>query len=294
MFGYRWEFAESDERPEKTTACEELENGYTKEMLFLWVFVFLFGTVVGSFLNAVIYRTEKGGSAFQGRSYCPHCKHQLSWRDLIPLLSFILLRGQCRYCHLKISWQYPLVELSTGVVFLFIFFSYGGFALFFSIDHIFRLAYVWGVTSLLIIIFVYDLKHFLIPDTIVYGATGLALLYHLLEFENLENFVSFWIAALFASGFFLAIFLGSRGRWMGLGDVKLAFFMGLFLGWPNVLVALFVAFVIGAGGGLVLIATRRKNLTSEVPFGPFLIAGTLVALLWGKDLVDWYLNLILV
>lgn len=260
--------------------------------LFFNIFVFIFGLAVGSFLNSVIYRLQTGESFLRGRSHCPYCKHQLSWQDLIPVLSFLVLKGRCRYCRQKISWQYPLVEIITGILFVLIWQNQltGGFW------GILNSGYLLVISSLLIIIFVYDLKHYIIPDSVIYSAIILAFFYRLLEIlkaGNLNHFFSPIFSAFLASVFFLAIFLISRGRWLGFGDVKLAFLMGLFLGFPNILAALFFAFVSGAIIGTGLIFSGKKTLKSEVPFGPFLIAGTFVVLFFGKEIINWYLNFLI-
>ena len=272
--------------------------------------VFLFGLVVGSFLHSVIYRLGKGESALKGRSYCPQCKHPLSWQDLIPLLSFALLQGKCRYCRAKISWQYPLVELGTATLFVVIFnFQFSIFNEF-SVFQFSTLFYLWVIASLLVVIFVYDLKHYIIPDKVLYPAIALAFFWRLLEsivnvIPNLIGDPALWIpafagmtgmvlAGLGAGAFFFAIYALSKGRAMGFGDVKLAFFLGLFLGWPNILVALFSAFTMGALVGIALIAAKKKQLRSQVPFGPFLIGGTFFALLFGEAITHWYLGLLMV
>lgn len=257
----------------------------------MMILIFIFGLVVGSFLNCLIYRLEVGEGFLKGRSFCPYCRHILSWQDLIPLLSFLILRGKCRYCQKSISWQYPLVEIATGLLFLSIFnFQFSIFNLI--------------IACFLIIIFVYDLKHYIIPDKIIYPAIIFAFLYQLISnfqfpisitnFQfQITNFYFPILSALGAAAFFLFIVLISRGKWMGVGDIKLAFLMGLFLGFPNILVALFSAFFIGAIMGLGLILSDKKTLKSEVPFGPFLVTGTFLALFWGQNLVNWYLNLFL-
>ena len=123
--------------------------------------IFLTGLIVGSFLNSVIYRLEQGQSFLKGRSFCPHCKHQLSWQDLIPLFSFLILKGKCRYCLQRISWQYPLVELATGIIFIFISLTN---------SNIYAMAYLLLIACFFIIIFVYDLRHYIIPDKVIYPA----------------------------------------------------------------------------------------------------------------------------
>ncbi len=264
--------------------------------LFFSLVVFAFGLIVGSFLNCVIYRLEKEESFLKGRSYCPYCKHGLSWKDLVPLLSFLILKGKCRYCQKQISWQYPLVEISTALLFLSIFnFQFFLLRQGFGGQAIFNFIYYLIISSFLIIIFVYDLKHYIIPDGVVYSAIIVALIFNL-QFSISNEFSIFKLTILSAFGaaaFFLLIVLISRGRWMGVGDIKLAALMGLFLGWPNILVALFLAFFIGAVIGTGLIMSGKKTLKSEVPFGPFLITGTFLALFFGQDFLNWYLNLFL-
>jgi len=251
-------------------------------------FVFIFGLCIGSFLNCAIYRLEKKKN-LKGRSFCPHCKHPLSWLDLFPVFSFLFLRGRCRYCKKNISWQYPAVELATGLVFLLIFV----FANDFSIFGLINLSFLFYVVSALVVIFVYDLKHYIIPDKVLFPAIIITFLYRLIEnllvgdYELIYNFI---LASVIASVFFLVIFLISKGKWMGFGDVKLAILMGLLLGVPNVLVALFLAFFFGAIIGVVLMISERKSLKSEIPFGPFLIAGTFAAMICGNHIIQWYLN----
>jgi len=249
--------------------------------LVFYIFVFLFGLATGSFLNSIIYRLQTKESFLFARSYCPHCQHILSWQDLIPILSFIILRGKCRYCQKKISWQYPLVELATAILFtLIIYYTFPNFL--FSI-------FYFLFSSFLIIIFVYDLKHYLIPDKVIYPAIFTSFLYNLILHSKFYILNSIY-SAFGAAGFFLLIFLISRGRWLGFGDVKLGFFMGLFLGFPNILVALFFAYLIGAIIGIGLILTKKKTLKSEIPFGPFLVMGIFIAIFWGDQLINLYLN----
>jgi len=262
-------------------------------LLFFYFFVFLFGLMVGSFLNCVIYRLEKNESFLKGRSYCPHCKHILSWKDLIPILSFLILKRKCRYCKNKISVQYPLVELATGILFVSVAqLTVNSEQL--TISNLVNFCYLLIVICFLIIIFVYDLKYFLIPDKVIHPAIIIALIFNF-QFLISKQFSIFNYSILSAFGaafFFLLIFLVSRGKWLGFGDVKLAFFMGLFLGFPNILVALFFAFFIGAIIGIGLIISGKKTLKSEIPFGPFLVTGTFIALFFGNQIINWYLNLL--
>ncbi len=273
--------------------------------------IFIFGLCIGSFLNCVIYRLALQNFSFWknlgglSRSFCPHCKHILSFKDLFPVFSFLFLRGRCRYCKKNISIQYPLVELVTGLVFLLIF----KFLIFNFVnnDLIFKFlnaGFLFYIASALIIIFVYDLKYYIIPDKVLFPAIVITFLFRVLQILNLKffgnwkleigNFAplsNYLLAIIIGSGFFFLIFLISKGRAMGFGDVKLAVLMGLLLGFPNILTALFLAFFFGAIIGTILIVFEKKNLKSELPFGPFLIAGTFMSLLWGGQLINWYLKL---
>ena len=260
-------------------------------VFFFYFIIFLFGICIGSFLNSVICRLETGGSFLSGRSHCPNCKHILEWRDLIPLFSFIALRGKCRYCQKKISLQYPLVELATGVLFVLIFGHWDlGFdwSLVIGVWDFFNLFYLLLISSFLLIIFVYDLKHYIIPDKIIYPIIALALIYNLyqLTINNQQLAINNFFAAFGAAAFFFSLVLISRGKWMGIGDVKLAFFMGLFLGFPDTIVALFLAVFSGALIGLILILLGKKTLKSRVPFGPFLVGGTFLSFFWGHFFLD--------
>jgi len=249
--------------------------------------IFIFGLIFGSFLNCVIYRLHSGESFLKGRSYCPNCKHILSWQDLIPVFSFLILKGKCRYCQKKISWQYPLVEIATGILFvLVIHYTFSNFL--FSI-------FYFLISCFLIIIFVYDLKHYIIPDKVIYPAILVVSIWYLVFSIFFNRYPKSYLlttiySALGAAAFFLMLVVISHEKWLGWGDVKLAFLMGLFLGWPKILLALFLAFFIGAIIGVGLIIFGKKTLKSEIPFGPFLVSGTFLALFFGQKILDWYLN----
>src|SRR3989344_2468715 len=268
-----------------------MENFY----YFISFIVFVLGLIVGSFLNCVIYRIgisegsprREAVGFLRGRSFCPHCKHILSWRDLIPIFSFLVLRGRCRYCKDKISIQYPLVELFTAIIFVFILnqeLRIMNYEFSNSIFLILNSLFLFTIASFLILIFVYDLKHFIIPDKVVYPAIAITFLY---------NFIlSLLVSGVGVAGFFLLIFLISKGKWLGFGDVKLGFLLGLFLGFPKIAVALFISYLVGAIIGIGIIFLKKGTMKTEVPFGPFLIFGTFVALFFGDFLSGWYINLI--
>ncbi len=261
------------------------------------LFVFIFGLITGSFLNAIIYRLSIKESFLSGKSYCPHCKHTLAWQDLIPLLSFLLLKGKCRYCSKGISIQYPLVELATGILFVLVciqdkkYLFYGA-----TFSGLFNTLFLFIISSLLIIIFVYDFKHYIIPDRIIYPAIVVSGIWYLASGILFNTYTKYDIldsiySAFGAAAFFLMIVLVSRGKWMGVGDIKLAFLMGLLLSFPNILVALFLAFFTGAMVGITLILAGKKTLKSEVPFGPFLVAATFLTMFFGREIIDLYFRL---
>jgi len=256
-------------------------------MTIIYLPIFIFGLIIGSFLNCVIFRLEKGESFLRGRSHCPHCKHLLAWYDLIPVLSFIILRRQCRYCKKPISWQYPVVELITGILFILpLFLS----PLHYSVVSYLGLLFYFLIISFLIIIFIYDLKHFIILDKVLFPAIIISFLY--LTVNSQLSIINYSLSALGAFAFFLSIYLISKGKWLGFGDVKLVILLGLLLGWPKILLSLFLSFVIGGMIGIGLIVFSKQKLKSEVPFAPFLILGALIAFFLGKQIITWYFSLI--
>jgi leader peptidase (prepilin peptidase) / N-methyltransferase len=276
------------------------------QSIFIDIFVFLFGLIAGSFLTCLIYRMElkeegKDRSPLRGRSFCPKCGHTLAWDDLIPIASYLFLGGKCRYCKQSISLSYPSIEILTAVLFVWIFnfFAQGGLI---SGWFVLSVLFYFFVSCLLIIIFVFDLKHYIIPDSVTFLGIVVVLMFRIFsvfqnlkfEIQNLGALSDYLIAGLASSLFFFIIFAISKGKWMGFGDVKLAFFMGLLLGYPSIVLALFLAFFIGGIVGISLIIAKKKKLKSEVPFGPFLVAGTFIALLCGEKIISWYLNLFLI
>ena len=244
----------------------------------LALFLGLVGMVVGSFLNVVIDRLPRGESLLFPSSRCDACGRGLSTRDLLPVLSYLMLRGKCRYCSVPISWRLPLVELLTGGLFAFL-----GWRLGPGLELISALVYV----ALFVPIFFIDLREGIIPDVIVFPGMALALGLALLEGRAIPALVGGGVGF----GLLLAIYLLARGG-MGLGDVKLVGLLGLINGWPLVLVALLLAFVSGGLLASVFLALRLKGRKAPIPFGPFLVGGSFVALLWGQGLLDIYLRLL--
>lgn len=250
--------------------------------------IFLLGLSVGSFINALVYRLHAKKSWTSARSICPKCKHQLAWSDLIPIASFIFLRGQCRYCHKKISRQYPLVELAAGLLFVVTYYQNIGFNA--PVTNYQLLITILGlyITAVLLIIFLYDLKHYLILDQVILPAILIVFFANLMLGGSWQKML---LAALVVCGFFLVQFLLSRGRWIGGGDLRLGFFMGIVLSWPQILVAVFLAYILGSIIGLALVALKLKKWQSKIPFAAFLCPAAFIALLWGEALLRWYLTM---
>jgi len=251
--------------------------------------IFIFGLFVGSFLNVVIYRLHRGESFITGHSKCLFCQHRLAPKDLVPLFSYIFLRGRCRYCQHKISPQYFWVELVTALAFCLVFSRIfpGGDLVLLTAFQAWKVITWWIFVSFLIIIFVYDLRYYLILDEVVLPAIVIAFVANLLLGYSFLNLL---FAAVVGGGFFLLQFMISNGRWIGGGDIRLGVLMGVMLGWINILTALFIAYIIGSVIALLLIADKRKGWSDKIPFGTFLSIATLVTLLYGPAIVEKYFD----
>ncbi|MBI3335384.1 MAG: prepilin peptidase [Candidatus Portnoybacteria bacterium] len=233
------------------------------------VFFFLFGLAIGSFLNVVIYRLRTGEAIVKDRSRCPRCHATLAVKDLIPLASFLFLAGRCRYCKGWISLQYPLVELATGLLFLFIAFQFARS----PFDLVFWLFF----DASFIVIIVYDLKWRLIPSQIVWPLLVGAIMYiifPLFTFQTTQTFQTVQtsiFSSLLTGGFISLIVFLTKERGMGKGDIPIALLLGLLLGYPKGLLALLLSFIIGAIVSACLLIFKKAGLKTEVPFTPFLI-----------------------
>jgi leader peptidase (prepilin peptidase)/N-methyltransferase len=265
-------------------------------MVYVLIFItFLFGIAIGSFLNVVAYRLVHGGSFIFGGSVCPKCKHKLAAADLIPIVSFLLLRGRCRYCRKKISLQYPIVEAATGVLFLAAAWKiFGVVTGSLNLNASISLLFLLFAISVLIVLFVADLLDGVLPNKITLPAIVLAAVYDIFLFASHQISLSAlfytFIAAAVAAVLFFAIVYFSGEKAMGGGDVKLAFFIGLAVGWPAVIVSFFLAFLTGGIASAMLLLTGKKRFGDTVPLGPFLSIGALIALLWGQTILSFYLN----
>ncbi|MDI6709701.1 MAG: prepilin peptidase [Thermoanaerobacterales bacterium] len=241
--------------------------------------LFIFGLLVGSFLNVIIHRLPRGESIVLPPSRCPHCGGRLSISDLVPLFSYLWLRGRCRRCGTGISLRYPLVELLTGVLFVSLYAQFGLQPL--LAKHLF-------LASLLVAVAFIDMEHYLIPNRVV--LVGLAGGVPLNLWVRDLTFLSAVLGALVPAAFFFLLALATRGG-VGGGDIKLAAVIGLFLGWPWGLLAVFLGALAGGILGLALLLTGRKKRKDPLPFGPFIALGAIVTVFAGEPLVCWYLSL---
>jgi len=256
-------------------------------MPLIITFVFLFGLIIGSFLNCLIWRLHKK-EGLMNRSYCPKCKQQIAWYDNVPVLSFILLRGKCRQCGKAISWQYPIVELLAGILFVVSFTINSNPAEFIDFTILIQILRDWFLISVMMVIFIYDLRWYLILDIVTLPACLIMLIFNLSLNFSLWNLL---ISGIIGSSFFLIQFVISDGKWIGGGDIRLGLLIGLSLGWPGVLVAIIISYFIGSIMGLSLIALGKKQWGSEVPLGIFLSVGTIISLFWQEQILNWYLNI---
>ena len=276
------------------------------------IILFIFGIAIGSFLNVVALRYDGERFLFSakklgGRSRCRKCRRNLRWFELIPIISYAIQGGRCRRCHTVIGWQYPFVEFLSGLIFFIIPIHFAASPQFLA------LSIIWVVVFEMLLLVAYiDILLGIIPDelNIALAIVGVLATWFLgmttIGGANQSFFGMFaaifglqaniWVnhilAALFGAAFFGAIVAATRGKGMGLGDVKLAFPLGLLFGWPDILVIAMMAFVIGGAFGLALISSGKKTMKSAVPFGPFLVLASTIAFFAGSALFSWYFHAI--
>lgn len=250
------------------------------------------GAVLGSFANAWALRLLKHKSIAKGRSECPKCHHQLAWYDNIPLASYTLLRGKCRYCKKPISSQYPLAEAGSALLFAGLYWHFAP-----SSAQQWILLGLWCVLGLfLVAAFISDWLELVLPDQYMVPAIILAFAIALVSSIGINGFV--WstlsmrlLQAVIFATFYCALYFGSRGRFIGDGDIRLAVVMGLALALPQLLVGIFIAYILGAVIGVIAIVTKIKTRKDVLAFGPFLIAGLYFGLFFGQQIANWYLGL---
>ncbi len=271
------------------------------------VFLFILGIIFGSFINALVWRLreqldddgnlkqlskkrQQAVSISKGRSMCPNCKHELAAKDLVPVFSWLFLQGKCRYCHKTISKQYPLVELLTGVLFVI---SYLQWPVTLNSGLLVLQFITWlGALVGLIALAVYDVKWMLLPNRVLFPLMYGVIASLAVQFSigrPLSDIVNILLAVAIGGGIFWLLYQVSRGKWIGGGDVKLGALLGLLLGSGQLaFLTLFLASIIGIAWIMPALITKKLTNSSKVPFGPFLIVGAYIAMLWGGRLIDWY------
>lgn len=248
-------------------------NNYLLETIYF----FVIGCAIGSFLNELIDRLSKEQS-MMGRSHCDYCKKTLAWFDLIPVLSYLSIGGKCRYCKKKLSWKYPALELFTGVVFGIMTFS-----ILPSSDPFHLLMYLMVAASLIVIFFA-DVKYQIIPDETHIFLLVVVFMMKIIDGASLFTLIFNVFEGMVVMLPILILYLLTKGRGMGFGDVKLAFVMGWIMGIKMGLLALYFGFIGGALIGIALLLLKQKKLKSKIAFGPFLVAGIVVVFLFADPL----------
>lgn len=278
------------------------------------ILLFILGICLGSFLNVVIDRWPNDQSIIKGRSHCDYCKHTLSPLDLIPVLSYFLIGAKCRHCHKKLSVQYPVIELATAILmvttyifsintvpkYLFDQISYNNLfvVLNIAVNEILALYFL--------VIFMIDLKYEVILDNIINSALLLTLVVQVLYLaglffltprvvfiDNAKSLLIAYLCGIILAVFFRFLIFVSRGRGLGEGDIKLGLWLGIILGFPNILPGMLISFVSGGIIGLLLIIFRRKKFGQTVPLAPFLVTGAYISLFFGNQIMNWYINFFL-
>lgn len=260
--------------------------------LILWtLLVSLIGVAFGSFINVIVFRTKTDDPFWKGRSKCRKCEIPVAAIDLIPVLSFFALKGRCRSCSETIEWQYPVVELVTGVLFGLLFARASlwiGVPDFVQASDWIALFIRDAVLAIfLVIIFVYDLRYSYILDRFSIPAIIVVLLFNIgLGADGIDLI----LGGLVLGGFFAVQFLISKGRWVGGGDIRMGLLMGFALGLVHGVVAMFIAYLAGATFGIIMIALKKAKASSQVPFGTFMAGATLITMIWGTYILEWYLS----
>ena len=258
-------------------------------MTLIYVLIFILGLVIGSFLNCLIWRLYKDETVM-GRSYCPHYKKTIHWYHNIPLLSFFLLKRRCFFCKKKISWQYPLVEFITGLLFVLVFYFNSG------IDFSFlKFFYDLVFISLLIIIFVFDFRWYLVSiNVVIFGCIFFFILNVLLGYSIQSMLLNVLLGVgFFALQYYLTILIIKK-KGLGEGDIWLGAFFGLaFPIFSQFVGFLFLTYLIGGLVAIILMIFGFKKMYSRIPLGIFLSLAAVIMLFWGNSLVNWYFNLII-
>ncbi|SJZ86260.1 prepilin peptidase [Selenihalanaerobacter shriftii] len=248
-------------------------------MTYMMIIIFIYGLLIGSFLNVVIYRLPNDESIIFPRSSCPECNTKLGIIDLIPVISFLINKGRCRYCETKISYQYPIVEILTGILLSMLFMYYQFSAKFWMYSFL---------VSLLIICTFIDFRHKIIPNKITYPGIIIGLILSLLF--NHISFKSALLGMVITGGTLLLIAILTKGG-LGIGDVKFVAMIGTYLGTSYTLMGVFIGSFVGSILGISLIGLGIKGRKDSIPFGPLIAMGTILMMLWGHKIIAWYVSI---
>lgn len=266
-------------------------------MIYTALVLAVLGLCLGSFVNALVWRLKNKRDWVSERSECVHCHHKLSARDLIPVFSWVSLKGRCRYCSKPISVQYPLVELAVGAAFAvsYVFWPFMFDQWYYVADFGLWLVFIVFLAAL----FLYDLKWYLLPDKLTYPLIALGFVDAVIRGFYIYNLgpLDFALGVLYSlapiAGLYGLLYAVSKGSWVGFGDVKLGVFMGLVLGWEGALLTLMLANLIGTLIVIPGLVSGRMSRKSRVPFGPLLIIGFFIAGIFGDQLIDIYMQSLL-
>jgi len=244
----------------------------------------IIGLLIGSFLNCLIWRLYKN-ETITGRSYCPNCSKMIAWYDNIPLLSFIFLSGRCRHCQKKISWQYPMVEFVTALLFVLVFLQNAS-----SLNLGILLVRDWLLIASLIVVFVYDLRWQMVPMLVVWPVTAIVFVLNLFLGFSFGSLILF---GAIGAAFFLIQYLVTKKKGLGEGDIWLGLLLGITFPTAGTLIlALCLAYFFGAIIGIILLTSHKKEWRSKMALGPFLAYGAIITLIYGQEIINWYLGLL--
>jgi len=269
------------------------------EILFSMM-IFILGLCFGSFVNMLVYRTavkyelakgdHKSRPYNEKRSFCDYCKRQLRWYENIPVVSWVIQKGKTRCCGKKLPVLYPITEIATGLLFLinfqFSIFNFQSNSNFFNFQFLIQLLLGLVIITFLVFSAVFDLKYMILPDFSTIILTICAAVFLFVETPYMASLQGKILSAIISFGFLYFLYLITKKKGMGFGDVKLAFFMGLFLGYPKIIVAMYVAFIFGALFGLGLMIFKKAGKKTKISFAPFLILGVFVAWFWGEKIIN--------
>ncbi len=297
--------------------------------VFLYTISFIFGSIIGSFINVLVDRIDTKESPFKGRSFCPYCHKTLAWWEMVPIVNYFYLKGRCSSCHHKLSLQYPIVEFLTGLLFALVCWRFFRFPLinlhlFFNLNLenlllLINLFFWFYWFFVFLAISLYDLNKYLILDEVLIPAIIISFLWRvclgiilqikhfaflsqLIHFLGSQNYVfgyySYFISLILgisiSAGLIAALVYLTKEKAMGWGDAILAVFIGIILGWPEAVMALIIAFLSGGFASLVLMALKKKTMKSYLPFAPFLSLGAVTVMLFGDIIIKEYLSILLI